>query len=119
MNNSWLLVCDNYDNPHLGRRSDAADSDGFDIRKYLPETNTGAVIVTTRSSAVKLRPMIRLEKLENIDDCLKIFMGVLKMTNSFIIPTPLNLYSVSRMWSTTGGTTFRPPSIHSLRLKYA
>lgn len=71
-NKSWLLVCDNYDSPLLDTRSPVVDSMAFNIRKYLPETISGAVIITTRSSKVKLGPIIHLERLGDINDCLRI-----------------------------------------------
>lgn len=71
-NGSWLLVYDNYDNPLLDRRRAVDDLTAVNIGKYLPEMNRGAVIVTTRSSVVKLGSIIHLEKLGNINDCLKI-----------------------------------------------
>lgn len=94
-NDQWLIVYDNYDSPlfddgrakdsrakdagqtssvNIGSYSDEADnfSRAFDIRSYLPETDHGAIIVTTRSSMVNLGQPIFLGKLTDINDSLEI-----------------------------------------------
>ncbi|OAA34539.1 Tetratricopeptide-like helical [Metarhizium rileyi] len=71
-NSRWLLVYDNYDNPLLERQGTVVDSKAFDLQKYVPETNFGAVIIITRSPLVKMGPIIHLEKLSNIKDGLRI-----------------------------------------------
>lgn len=90
MNDRWLVVYDNYDNPSIGSHTgksliytpsieaDAySDDDGdlakaFDLRSFLPEADHGAIVVTTRSSMVKLGQAVHLRKLEDIDDSLEI-----------------------------------------------
>ncbi|KAN0067763.1 hypothetical protein V8E54_014010 [Elaphomyces granulatus] len=68
-NTRWLMIYDNYDNPKLtGNRDPAA----VDIRKYLPESYQGSVIITTRSSEVKIGHHIRIRKLEEVRDSVKI-----------------------------------------------
>lgn len=72
MNDRWLVVYNNYDNPLLDHQTDrtprrasfgGAGTDNndeedlakaFDLQKFLPETDHGAIIVTTRSTMVKL-----------------------------------------------------------------
>jgi hypothetical protein len=88
-NKRWLLIYDNYDHPRMGggtREAPARDSsdsgrhgegdqptpDGYDIRQYLPDTDHGAVIVTTRSSTVQIGDLLRLRKLQKIEDSLRI-----------------------------------------------
>lgn len=93
-NKLWLIVYDNYDHPQLGgtsgldnsihdteSESDLAGSSEqttslavkpFDIRPFLPRSYHGAIIVTTRSSTVKIGPPIRLGKLKCIEDSLQI-----------------------------------------------
>ncbi|KAI8272665.1 hypothetical protein K4K60_012077 [Colletotrichum sp. SAR11_57] len=93
-NNRWLVIYDNYDDvlldshittnqsvrcaaemaPISGKTSqaEAASSKAYDIRPYLPETDHGAVIITTRSATVKLGQLIRLSKLGDISDSLAI-----------------------------------------------
>jgi hypothetical protein len=68
-NTRWLMIYDNYDNPKLLGNADPAV---VDIRKFLPESYQGSVIITTRSSQVKIGRLIRIRKLENIRDSLKI-----------------------------------------------
>ncbi|TWU73603.1 hypothetical protein ED733_000634 [Metarhizium rileyi] len=81
-NSRWLLVYDNYDNPLLERQGTVVDSKAFDLQKYVPETNFGAVIIITRSPLVKMGPIIHLEKLSNIKDGLRILqLGVVRLSN--------------------------------------
>src|SRR5467141_5160101 len=68
-NTRWLMIYDNYDNPKLAGNTDPA---AVDIRKYLPESYQGSVIITTRSSEVKIDHRIRIKKLEDVRDSVKI-----------------------------------------------
>jgi hypothetical protein len=68
-NTRWLMIYDNYDNPKLPGHADPA---AVDIRKFIPESYQGSVIITTRSSQVKIGHSIQIRKLENIRDSLKI-----------------------------------------------
>jgi hypothetical protein len=72
-NTRWLMICDNYDNPKLPSNTDPA---AVDIRKFLPESYQGSVIITTRSSQVKIGHPIRIRKLENVRDSLEILSNV-------------------------------------------
>jgi hypothetical protein len=69
MNTRWLMICDNYDNPKVPGNIDTA---ALDLRPYLPKAHQGSVIVTTRSLEVKLGHCIRIQKLEDLQDSLKI-----------------------------------------------
>ncbi|KAK4044690.1 kinesin light chain [Parachaetomium inaequale] len=88
-NERWLLIYDNYDHPKMGgdtgetpardggnsgRHGEANQPapEGYDIRQYLPDTDHGAVIVTTRSSTVQIGELLRLQKLRKIEDSLRI-----------------------------------------------
>ncbi|KAH6986817.1 hypothetical protein EDB80DRAFT_183685 [Ilyonectria destructans] len=92
-NTRWLIAYDNYDYPQLGASADmdadihaeSQTADGrnswqkdgivlkpFDIRLFFPESYHGAIIVTTRSSTVKIGQAVRLAKLERIEDSLQI-----------------------------------------------
>lgn len=88
-NNRWMVVCDSYDYPLVnGRQVADTGSKAFDLRTYLPWSNHGAIVVTTRSSMVDLGQNILLGKLDNVDDCLKILaptsdLGDLKQGNQF------------------------------------
>jgi len=68
-NTRWLVIYDNYDNPKLGGNADPA---AVDIRRFLPESYQGSVIITTRSSQVKIGHTIRIRKLEDVRDSVKI-----------------------------------------------
>ncbi|KAK9850852.1 hypothetical protein MYU51_011447 [Penicillium brevicompactum] len=89
-NHRWLVVYDNYDHPLLGKwmgktpshtsnlvvsteMDDSTDPfKAFDVQQFLPETDHGAILITTRSSMVKLGEMIHLRKLEDINDSIDI-----------------------------------------------
>ena len=68
-NTRWLMIYDNYDNPKLPGNTDPA---AVNIRKFLPESNQGSVIITTRSPQVEIGRSIRIRKLENVLDGVKI-----------------------------------------------
>src|SRR5467141_568823 len=68
-NTRWLMIYDNYDNPKLPGNTDPA---AVDIRKFLPESYQGSVIITTRSSEVKIGHRMRIRKLEDVRDSVKI-----------------------------------------------
>ncbi|KAN0067930.1 HET domain containing protein [Elaphomyces granulatus] len=68
-NTRWLMIYDNYDYPKLLDNTDPA---AVDILKFLPESYQGSVIVTTRSSQVKIGHAIRIRKLEDVRDSVKI-----------------------------------------------
>jgi hypothetical protein len=68
-NTRWLVIYDNYDNPKLPGNTDPT---ALDIRKFLPESYQGSIIITTRSSQVKIGHPIRIRKLKNVLDSLKI-----------------------------------------------
>jgi hypothetical protein len=68
-NTRWLMIYDNYDNPKLPDNTDPA---AVDIRKFLPESYQGSVVITTRSSQVKIGHAIRIRKLEDVCDSVKI-----------------------------------------------
>ena len=67
-NTRWLVMYDNYDNPKLPGNTDPK---ALDIRKFLPESYQGSVIITTRSPQVEIgHPQIR--KLDDVHDSVKI-----------------------------------------------
>jgi hypothetical protein len=68
-NTRWLMIYDNYDNPKLPGNTDPA---AVNIRKFLPESYQGSVIITTRSSQVEIGHPIRIRKLEDVLDSVKI-----------------------------------------------
>ena len=68
-NTRWLMIYDNYDNPKLPGN---VDRTAVDIHRFLPEAHQGSIIVTTRSSQVKIGHRIRVGKLEDVQDGLEI-----------------------------------------------
>lgn len=89
MNRNWLAVYDNYDSPALsdhdemsmeepscasatGYGHDESVAKPFSLRLYLPKSDNGAIIITTRSSMVKLGQGIHLRKLKTLDESLQI-----------------------------------------------
>ncbi|KAK1625431.1 hypothetical protein BDP81DRAFT_463949 [Colletotrichum phormii] len=98
-----LVVYDNYDNVRFDRRngiasstrpgtagswsnpgntlSGSAVSKAYDIRSYLPETDHGTVIITTRSATVKLGKRIPLGKLRDVNDSLAILTSTSNRNN--------------------------------------
>ena len=68
-NTRWLMIYDNYDNPRSARNGDPTV---VDIRHFLPESHQGSIIITTRSSEVKIGRCLPITKLKNVQDSLKI-----------------------------------------------
>lgn len=68
-NARWLMVYDNYDNPWIANETNGST---VDIRQYLPESNQGSIIITTRSARVAQGQRIRVQKLTALEDGLKI-----------------------------------------------
>jgi ATP/maltotriose-dependent transcriptional regulator MalT len=71
-NSRWLIIFDNYDNPKSPSNTDPA---ALDICKFLPESYQGSIIVTTRSSQVKIGRRIQIRKLESVRDGLEILLN--------------------------------------------
>ncbi|KAF2647102.1 HET-domain-containing protein [Lophiostoma macrostomum CBS 122681] len=72
-NTHWLMVYDNYDNPRLSKNSDRST---VDIRQYLPESDHGSIIITTRSARVTQGQRIQVQKLIALEDGLKILANM-------------------------------------------
>ena len=72
-NTRWLMIYDNYDTPKLSSRTDPA---AVDIRKFLPDSYQGSVIITTRSSEVGIGQSIQIRKLGDVRDSLQILSTV-------------------------------------------
>jgi tetratricopeptide (TPR) repeat protein len=68
-NTSWLMIYDNYDNPQTVGN---ADSSAVDIRRFLPGSNHGSIIITTRSAQVKQGQRLHIQKLLDVQEGLKI-----------------------------------------------
>jgi hypothetical protein len=68
-NNRWLVIYDNYDTPKFPGRDNGST---FDIRRFLPEADHGAILITTRSSELELGRSVAVKKLQNINQSLEI-----------------------------------------------
>ncbi|KAI7291573.1 hypothetical protein KC343_g104 [Hortaea werneckii] len=72
-NTRWLAICDNYDNPRIGGNTDSA---AVDIRDFLPQAFQGSVIVTTRSSLVKIGRSMPVRKLVEVQESVEILSNI-------------------------------------------
>ncbi|KAL9082446.1 MAG: hypothetical protein Q9165_008892 [Trypethelium subeluteriae] len=68
-NTHWLLIYDNYDNPQL---SGDKDESTLDLLRFLPDSDHGSIIITTRLSRVALGYRIQVKKLVDTHDSLEI-----------------------------------------------
>ncbi len=76
----WLLVYDNYDNPKLPGTNQDSD---VDVRRFLPRSDQGSIIITTRSSQVNLGQRIHIRKLVDINESLEILSKTSGRANLF------------------------------------
>ena len=72
-NTRWLAIYDNYDNPKIRGNQDAAT---VDIGKFLPEADQGSVVVTTRSSQVRVGRCIPMRKLTDVRESVDILSSM-------------------------------------------
>ena len=72
-NTRWLAIYDNYDNPKIRGSEDAA---AMDIGRFLPEADQGSVIVTTRSSQVRLGQCIPMRNLADVHESVAILSSM-------------------------------------------
>ena len=68
-NTRWILVFDNVDNPKL---PGIEDPQAYDIRSYFPEVHQGSILITTRSSRLKIGKVISVKKLLDKEDSITI-----------------------------------------------
>jgi K+/H+ antiporter YhaU regulatory subunit KhtT len=62
-NDQWLLIFDNYDDPHLpGIRSPT----GYNIQSFFPTRSQGSIIITSRSTKLTFSKQLKLQNLENV-----------------------------------------------------
>ena len=62
-NTRWLIVYNNYNNPKLPGN---VDQTAVDIRQFLPKAHQGSIIITTRSSQVKIGHRVQVGKLKDV-----------------------------------------------------
>ena len=72
-NTRWLAIYDNYDNPRVPGNNDPA---AVDVRKFLPVAYQGSVIVTTRSSQIKIGRAIPVRKLTSTQESVEILSSM-------------------------------------------
>ncbi|KAL5316295.1 hypothetical protein ACEPPN_015340 [Leptodophora sp. 'Broadleaf-Isolate-01'] len=87
-NTRWLMIYDNYDTPELPGKTDPA---AVNIRMFLPEAYQGSIIITTRSSEVRIGHSIQIRKLRNVDDGLEILSTVSGREGLAINPDAMEL----------------------------
>ncbi len=68
-NTRWMLVFDNIDNPKL---PGIEDPQAYDIRLYFPEAHQGSILITTRSSRLKIGKVVSVKKLLDIQESIAI-----------------------------------------------
>ncbi len=68
-NTRWLMIYDNFDNP---KTPGNPDSSAVDIRQFLPRSDHGSIIITTRSSQVRHGERIHVRKLPDVSEGLEI-----------------------------------------------
>ncbi|KAM3067029.1 hypothetical protein ACMFMG_011810 [Clarireedia jacksonii] len=68
-NTRWLIIYDNFDNP---KTSSNPDNSAVDIRQFLPRSDHGSIIITTRSSQVRHGIRIHIQKLPDVMEGLEI-----------------------------------------------
>lgn len=68
-NNRWLLIFDNYDDPSF---SGLSSSTGYDIRNFFPHSFQGSILITTRSTRLVFAKILRLQKLESVQQSMAI-----------------------------------------------
>ncbi|KAM0124186.1 hypothetical protein ACHAO1_011111 [Botrytis cinerea] len=74
-NTKWLMIYDNYDNPKTPNNPDKL---AVDIRQFLPRSDHGSIIITTRSSEVSQGTQIYIQKLLDVKEGLEIVSNMSK-----------------------------------------
>ncbi|TVY17528.1 Vegetative incompatibility protein HET-E-1, partial [Lachnellula arida] len=69
----WLMIYDNFDNPKAPNNPDGS---AVDILQFLPQSDHGSVIITTRSSRVRHGERIHIQKLLDVKEGLKIVSNI-------------------------------------------
>lgn len=77
----WMLVFDNIDNPKL---PGTKDPQAYDIKSYFPEAHQGFILITTRSSRLKIGKVISVKKFQNVEESVAIlaFMSERQISNN-------------------------------------
>ena len=74
-NRHWLMIYDNYDNPKI---SGNIDPTAVDIRQFLPGSDHGSILITTRSSRVNQCQgnRVHVQKLLDVKEALDILSNM-------------------------------------------
>ncbi|KAK3615101.1 hypothetical protein LTR56_026802 [Elasticomyces elasticus] len=89
-NTRWLAVYDNYDNPKVHSNNDPT---AVDIRKFLPDAYQGSIIITTRSSQVRIGRSIPVRKFTGKHEAIEILSSMSR--RDLAIDEYLHLYESS------------------------
>lgn len=65
----WMLIFDNVDNPKL---PGIKDPQAYDIKSYFPEAYQGFILITTRSSRLRMGKVIPVKKLQDLGESIAI-----------------------------------------------
>ena len=68
-NMQWMLVIDNVDNPKL---PGIKDPQAYDVKSYFPEAHQGFILITTRSSRLKIGKVVQVKKLQKVEESIAI-----------------------------------------------
>lgn len=68
-NTRWLMIYDNCDNP---KTPSNLDPSAVDLRRFLPQSDHGSIIITTRSSRITQGRRVHVQKLLDVRDSLEI-----------------------------------------------
>lgn len=68
-NNRWIVIFDNVDNPKL---PGTKDPEAYEIRSYFPNTHHGSILITTRSSGLKIGRVVPVRKILDVQESIKI-----------------------------------------------
>ncbi|TVY64282.1 Vegetative incompatibility protein HET-E-1, partial [Lachnellula suecica] len=72
-NTGWLIIYDNYDNPKIHGN---LDHSAVDIRQFLPQSDQGSIIITTRSSRVGQGRRVHIQKFLDVEESLEILSNM-------------------------------------------
>lgn len=71
-NAQWLLVIDNFDNPRL---PGIENPQGYNIETYFPQAHQGSILITTRSSGLKIGTVVSVKKILDIQTSMTILIS--------------------------------------------
>jgi len=77
-NHRWMLVFDNIDNPKL---PNTKDPQAYDIRSYFPGMHHGSILITTRSSGLRIGKVVSVQKLFDDRESIAILASTSRRVN--------------------------------------